>query len=314
MNGAQLLSVAAQRPRRVVTNNELPENLGIDDEWVRSRTGIESRGIASDDETLLELMVGASAKAIADSGVDPSTIDMAIAATTTNPQQTPGIGPQMTDQLGLKAAAFDIQAACAGYCYALGLAADAVRVGSARNVLIVGAERLSDRMDWTDKNTCYLFGDGAGASVVGAVPEDQNTIWAPAWGSDGSLREAISVPLGEKYIQMDGQTVFRWAITEVVEIARQACANAGVSIKDIDVFVPHQANLRIVESVARSLDFREDTVVADDIRTSGNTSAASIPLALSRMKEQGRIQPGDLTLVVGFGSGMSWAGQVVRCP
>ena len=314
MNGATLLSITAQRPRKVITNDELPADLGTSDEWIRTRSGIESRVIASEDETLLDLVYGAAAKAIAESGVDQSHIDLTIVATTTNPQPTPAIGPQLTHRLGLTSGAIDMQGACAGYCYGIGMGADAVRSGNARNVLVIGAERLSDRMNWSDRNTCYLFGDGAGASVIGPTSLENNAIWNPVWGSDGSLGDAISVPLGEEFLQMDGQTVFRWAITNIVEVSKAACERAGVSIEDIDVFVPHQANLRIVESIARSLKLRPDAVIADDVRYSGNTSAASIPLAITRLKEEGRAKPGDLALMVAFGAGMTWAGQVVRLP
>lgn len=314
MNGAQVRSITAHRPQRTVLNADLPSHLETSDEWIRTRTGIESRGLAAQDETLLDMCCGAAEKAIADSGVDPQTVDLVLVGSTTNPQQTPGIAPQLTHRLGLTAGAVDVAAACAGFCYTLGLAADSVRVGTSRNALIIGAERLSDRMDWNDRNTCYLFGDGAGAAIISPTTVERNSVWKPAWGADGSLATAIEVPLGSKYLSMDGQAVFRWAITEIVRVAHEACANAGITPQDLDAFIPHQANLRIVESVARSLDLKPSTVVADDIRISGNTSAASIPLAIARMKEQGKLQPGDLTLMIGFGAGMSWAGQVIRCP
>lgn len=314
MNGAKMLSIAAERPARIVANDELASGFDIDDAWIQARTGIATRGVANDSETLIEMSAGAASKAIAAAGIDPDTIDLTIVATSSNPITTPGIAPPLTNRLSLTSGAFDIMAACAGFCYSLNVAADSIRVGSARNVLVVGAERITDRMDWNDRNTCYLFGDGAGAAVIGATDVDDDGIGPVVWGSDGALADYIAVPFGEKYLQMDGQAVFKWAITEVAGIAREACEKAGIEPSDLAAFVPHQANLRIIESVSRSLGIGEHTVVADDVRHAGNTSAASIPLALSRLKDEGRIQSGDSTLFIGFGSGMTWASQVVRCP
>ena len=314
MNGAKIVSVASQRPANIMTNNDLPGDLETDDAWIQARTGIVTRGVASDEETLVELSAGAASKAIAAAGIDPQTIDLTIVATSSNPIATPGIAPPLTDRLSLTSGAFDVMAACAGFCYSVNIAADTIRAGSARNVLIVGAERITDRMNWYDRNTCYLFGDGAGAVIMSATDPEDDGIGPVVWGSDGALADYIAVPFGEKYLQMDGQAVFKWAITEVAGIAREACEKAGIEPSELAAFVPHQANLRIIESVSRSLGVSESTVVADDVRHSGNTSAASIPLALTRLKEEGRVQTGDPTLLIGFGSGMTWASQVIRCP
>ena len=314
MNGAKILSIAAQRPARTMSNDELPGKFDIDDAWIQSRTGIATRGVANVEETLVEMSAGAASKAIAEAGIDPATIDLTIVATSSNPITTPGIAPPLTDRLGLTSGAFDIMAACAGFCYSVNVAADSIRAGSARNVLVVGAERITDRMDWNDRNTCYLFGDGAGAAIISATDVDDDGIGPVVWGSDGALADYIAQPMDSPYLQMDGQAVFKWAITELAGFAREACEKAGIEPKDLAAFVPHQANLRIVESVARNLGVGESTVVADDVRYSGNTSAGSIPLAISRMKEGCRIQSGESTLLIGFGSGMTWASQVIRCP
>lgn len=314
MNGAKMLSIAAERPARIVTNDELPGKFDIDDAWIQARTGIAARGVASKEENLIVMSAGAASKAIAAAGIDPDTIDLTIVATSSNPITTPGIAPPLTHRLSLTSGAFDIMAACAGFCYSLNIAADTVRCGSARNVLVVGAERITDRMDWNDRNTCYLFGDGAGAAIIGATTPDDDGIGPVVWGSDGSLADYIAQPMDSPYLSMDGQAVFRWAITELAGIAREACNRAGIDPSELAALVPHQANLRIIESVSRSLKIGEHTVVADDVRTAGNTSAASIPLALSRLKDEGRIKTGDSTLFIGFGSGMTWASQVVRCP
>jgi 3-oxoacyl-[acyl-carrier-protein] synthase-3 len=314
MNGAKILSVAAQRPAAIMTNDQMIGDMDTDDAWIQARTGIRTRGVANDEETLIELSAGAASKAIAASGIDPKSIDLTIVATSSNPIVTPGIAPPLTGKLGLTSGAFDVMAACAGFCYSLNIAADAVRTGSAKNVLLVGAERITDRMDPTDRNTAFLFGDGAGAAIISATEIADDGIGPVVWGSDGALANYIHVPVGEKYLHMDGQGVFKWAITKVADIAREACERAGIAPSELTAFVPHQANLRIIEAVARNLKLGEDTVVADDVRYAGNTSAASVPMALTRLKEEGRVQPGDPTLLIGFGSGMTWASQVIRCP
>lgn len=315
MRGARITAVAAERPRRILSNHELPSGLGTSDEWIQTRTGIASRGVASDDETLLQLCTGAGGKAIAAAGIAPADVDLTIVATVSNPVPTPGISPQLANQLGTSSGAFDLNAACAGFCYSLSLAADTVRNGTAAHVLVVGAERLTDRMDWNDRNTCYIFGDGAGAAIVSATDSaDNDGIGPVVWGTDGSRSDYIAVPVGGQYVYMDGPAVFKWAIAEVSRVALEACDKAGIEPSQLDAFVPHQANLRIIEAVARSLRLPDSVVIADDIRTSGNTSAASIPLALSSLKESGKVKTGDKALIIGFGAGMCWAGQVIECP
>jgi 3-oxoacyl-[acyl-carrier-protein] synthase-3 len=207
---------------------------------------------------------------------------------------------------------FDLNAGCAGFCYALGMASDAIRTGDARTALVVGAERLTDVTDLSDRATAVIFADGAGAAVVTAA--DEPGIGPVAWGSDGDQHNAIEIAAGSSTMTMAGQAVYRWATTKLTDTLVQAMERAGVGPADIDVFAPHQANLRIVESMAKRLGFRDDVVIARDIVQSGNTSAASVPLALSALRESGEAKSGDLALVLGYGAGLTFAGQVLVLP
>jgi 3-oxoacyl-[acyl-carrier-protein] synthase-3 len=210
--------------------------------------------------------------------------------------------------------AYDLNAACAGFCYALAAASDSVRAGSARHALVIGAEKMTSWIDWHDRSTCIIFADGAGAAVVGPTADGEPSGIGPvAWGSAGDQAEKITIPLDNRFIRQDGQAVFRWATTAMHSVAIEACERAGVSLADISAFIPHQANLRIIEAIARKLGIPRERV-ADDIVHSGNTSSASIPLALSRMAEQGRLQPGTPALLLGFGAGLAYAAQVITVP
>jgi 3-oxoacyl-[acyl-carrier-protein] synthase-3 len=212
---------------------------------------------------------------------------------------------------GGAAGAVDLNGACAGFCYALSFAADAVRSGSAHNVLVVASERLSDYTDWTDRSTAVIFGDGAGAVVVG--PAETDGIGRTAWGSDGTRSDAIITTREHPVMVMQGQAVFRWATTELVGAARKACALAGIEPSELAAFVPHQANLRIIESLAKSLGVN-DAYISRDIVDTGNTSAASIPQTLTRMLERGDVRSGDAVLLIAFGAGLTYASQVVTVP
>ena len=305
----RLLGLGQHRPPRVVTNDDLSFTLETDDAWIRDRTGISSRRIAGDDAGVVSMSVDAAAKALADAGVDPSDVDLVVVATCTMPTSIPGAAAQVASGLGAtRAGAFDVNAACAGFCYALSVAADAVRVGTARYVVVVGAEKLSDWVDWTDRRSAILFADGAGAAVVGAG--ETSGIGPVVWGSDGTRAELIDIPVGGK-LRLDGPAVFRWATTSLADVARAACTAAGIEPTDLAAFVPHQANMRIVEAVARRLG-APDAVLADDIADTGNTSAASVPLALGRLRDEGRVATGDRALLLAFGAGLTWAGQVVE--
>jgi 3-oxoacyl-[acyl-carrier-protein] synthase-3 len=311
--GARVLGLGAYRPRRRVTNDELAQTMDTNDEWIQSRVGIAERRWASEDETLVEMAVAAGGKALAASGLSPDAVDLVIVASASLRVPIPGIGPQVAYRLGVtRPGAFDLNAGCAGFCYAVGVANDSIRAGSVRNALIIGAERLTDVTDLTDRTTAVIFADGAGAMVVGAA--DEPGIGPVAWGSDGDQHTAISIPEGLPHMTMAGQAVYRWATTKLTETLVQAMDLAGVTAADIDVFAPHQANLRIVESMAKKLGFGEDTVIARDVVHSGNTSAASIPLALTALMESGEARSGDLALVLGYGAGLTFAGQVLRLP
>jgi 3-oxoacyl-(acyl-carrier-protein) synthase III len=311
--GAQILGLGSYRPRRRVTNDELAQVMDTNDEWIQSRVGIAERRWASEDETLVEMAVAAGGKALAAGGLSPDEVDLVILASASLRAPIPGIGPQVAYKLGIpRPGSFDLNAGCAGFCYALGMASDAIRTGDATNALVVGVERLTDVTDQTDRTTAVIFADGAGAAVVGASSEPG--IGPVAWGSDGDQYNAIEIAAGRSTMTMAGQAVYRWATTKLTEALVEAMDKAGVTAADIDVFAPHQANLRIVESMTKKLGFDENTVIARDIVQSGNTSAASIPLALTALLESGDAKSGDLALVLGYGAGLTFAGQVLRLP
>ena len=311
--GAQVLGLGAYRPRRRVTNDELAQVMDTNDEWIQSRVGIAERRWASEDETLQEMAVAAGGKALAASGLSPDAVDLVIVASASLRVPIPGIGPQVAHRLGIpRPGAFDLNAGCAGWCYALGTADDAIRAGSARNALVIGGERLTDYTDLTDRSTAVIFADGAGAAVLG--PSDTPGVGPVVWGSDGDQSSAIAIPEGEKAMSMAGQAVYRWATTRLTATLLTAMERAGVGPEDIDVFAPHQANLRIIELMAKRLGLPERTVIARDIVRSGNTSSASVPLALSALLESGEAKSGDVALLLGYGAGLTFAGQVVVLP
>ncbi|HEV2242662.1 MAG TPA: beta-ketoacyl-ACP synthase III, partial [Streptosporangiaceae bacterium] len=286
------------------------------DEWIRSRVGIVSRRIAGPEETVEDMGVQAGGKALAASGLSPADIDLVIVATCTPEVMIPNTAASVATRLGIRApGAYDLNAACAGFCYALATASDAVRSGSARHVLVIGAEKLSQWVDWTDRSTCIIFADGAGAAVVSPVTDPDATpgIGPVVWGSDGGMADKIYIADRYSFIHQEGQAVFRWATTALHPVAKKACERAGVDPAELAAFVPHQANLRIVEAIARRLGAPQ-ALVADDIVTAGNTSSASIPLALSRMLERGEIPSGAPVLLLGFGAGICYAGQVITVP
>lgn len=312
---ARVFGVGSTQPDRIVTNDELAQRMDTSDQWIRDRVGIIERRFADDDESLVDMAVTAGAKALADAGVDPSEVDTVVLPNCTMPSPIPNAAGQVADRIGIKAAgAFDINAACAGFCYGLGLASDLVRAGSAGKVLVIGAEKLTDAVDPQDRSTAIIFADGAGAALVG--PSEEPGIGPVAWGSAGDLVDMIYMR-DHRYIFQEGQSVFRWATTQMAPVAMRAVELAGLQLSDVDVLIPHQANLRIVEAIAKRLrakGARQDMVVADDIRYSGNTSSASIPLALDHMRAAGTARKGDVVLLIGFGAGLSYAAQVIICP
>ena len=316
--GARILAFGGYQPARVVTNDELATMVDTNDEWIRSRVGIASRRLAGPDETVADMAVAAGGKALAGSGLSPADIDLVIVATCTAEVMIPNTAAVVALRLGIVApGAFDLNAACAGFCYALAAASDAVRAGSARHVLVIGAEKLSQWVDWTDRSTCIIFADGAGAAVVGpagAGSQDAEPGIGPVvWGSKGDMADKICIADRHSFIFQEGQSVYRWATTALHPVAIQACAEAGVDPSELAVFVPHQANLRIVEAIARKIGAPQ-AKVANDIVTAGNTSSASIPLALSRMIERGEVASGDKALLIGFGAGICYAAQVIAIP
>lgn len=315
MIGTKILGFGGYQPDKVVTNDDLAQVVDTNDEWIRARVGIQSRRIARDDETVADMAEAAGAKALAASGLEPSEVDLVVVATCSAESPMPNVAATAAHRLGIPApGAYDLNAACAGFCYGIGTASDAVRAGSARNVLVIGAEKMSSWIDWTDRSTCIIFADGAGAAVVGpAGAGEPSGIGPVVWGSAGDMAQKITIEGRTGSLKQDGQAVFRWATTAIAPVALEACRRAGVTPAEISAFVPHQANLRIVEAIARKLGIPRDRV-ADDIIHAGNTSSASIPLALSRMAEQGRLQPGTPALLVAFGAGLSYAAQVVTVP
>jgi 3-oxoacyl-[acyl-carrier-protein] synthase-3 len=314
--GARILAFGGYRPAREVTNDELAQTVDTSDEWIRSRVGIASRRIAAPEETVADMAASAGGKALAASGLSPEDIGVVIVATCTAEAPIPNVAATVATRLGIQApGAFDLNAACAGFCYALGVANDMVRAGTARHVLVIGAEKLSQWIDWTDRSTCIIFADGAGAAVVGPVTDadDGPGIGPVVWGSDGAMADKIHIPDRRSFIIQEGQQVYRWATTALHPVAKRACEVAGVDPSELAAFIPHQANLRIIEAIAKRLGAPQ-AKVADDIVHAGNTSSASIPLALSAMLERGEISSGSPVLLLGFGAGISYAAQVVKVP
>lgn len=320
---ARIMSVGAYRPSRVVVNDELVELIESSDQWIRERSGIISRRWASAEESVTDMALAASQVALDRAGLTAADVDAVLVATVTHPYQTPSSAALLAHRLGATpAAALDISAACAGFCYGVALASDMVRGGSARHVLVVGVEKLSDFIDLSDRSTAFIFGDGAGAVVIG--PSDTPAIGPTVWGSDGSQWDAIVNKTswieyresGAEWpaLKMAGQAVFRWAVWQMPPIAHKAMAAAGVGVDDLAAFVPHQANMRITDAMFRALKLPPGVVVARDVATQGNTSAASIPLALETLLTSGQARSGQTCLIIGFGAGLVYAGQVIILP
>ena len=320
---ARIWGVGAYRPERVVTNDDICENIDSSDEWIRERTGIITRHFAAPDETVVDMASAAAEEALKASGLTASQIGAVIGATATHPYQTPAAAPMVADRIGATpAAAFDISAACAGYCHGISLANDMVRGGSAEFVMVLGVEKLSDFTDPTDRGSAFIFGDGAGAAIVG--PSDFAGISPTVWGSDGSKWKTISqrnswIELRDNNIAwpaitMEGPSVFRWAVWSMAPVAQAALDRAGIKADDLDAFIPHQANMRIIDALVKKLKLPDHVAIARDIADSGNTSAASVPLATHRMLESGEAPHGGLALQIGFGAGLSYAAQVVVLP
>ncbi|GAA2059832.1 ketoacyl-ACP synthase III [Streptomyces cheonanensis] len=321
--GSRILGVGVYRPARVVDNEEICARIDSSDEWIRRRSGIVSRRFAGPEETVVGMAAEAARKAMAQAGTDPDRVGMVLLATMSFLEQAPAAAPRVARLVGARSAGgLDIGAACSGFCYALGLADALVRSGETDSVVVIGSERMSDIVDPADRGTAFLFGDGAGAVVVG--PSDTPGIGPVVWGSDGERHRMIAHDgswLGTRdprgpwpYLRMAGPEVFRWATRTVPGVARQAVERAGLAVADLAAYIPHQANARIIDATAKSLNLAPHTAIARDVVTSGNTSAASIPLAMDQLLAQGDLASGDPALLVGFGAGLTHAAQVVALP
>ena len=321
---SKMLGLGVHRPERVVTNDEICEFIDSSDEWIQTRSGIKNRRFTKPEQNVVYMSIEAGRKALEASGVAAEQIDTVIVATSTHLEQTPQAAAKVAHALGTNGpAAFDIGAGCAGFCYALAVASDLVKAGTSRHVLVIGAEQLSETTDPYDRTTRFIFADGAGAVVVGE--SDETEIGPAVWGSDGSQADAIyqtvdwydyimKEGIERPWIKMNGISVFRWAAFEMGKAAQKVLDVAGIKTDELHAFVPHQANSRITELLARSLNLNDETTVANDIAETGNTSAASIPLAMEELLRTGKAKPGDTALLLAFGAGLSYAGQVVKLP
>jgi 3-oxoacyl-(acyl-carrier-protein) synthase III len=321
---AAILGVGAYRPVRIVPNAEIVEAIDSSDEWIQQRSGIKTRRFAGPEETVQMMSVSASRQAMERAGVEAAQIDGVIVATVSHLLQTPAVATAVAHELGTnRPVAFDISAACAGFCHGVALANDMIRGGSAKYVLVIGVERLTDITSSTDRGTAFIFADGAGAVVIG--PSEESGIGPVVWGSDGEQFDLIrqtedwrDVVAAEQpfmpHLVMQGNQVFRWASFEMAKVAQATLDATGITVDDLDLFVPHQANNRITDAMARSMKLPERVRIARDIVDQGNTSAASIPLALDRMVAEGEAKSGDLALLIAFGAGLAYAAQVVRVP
>jgi 3-oxoacyl-[acyl-carrier-protein] synthase-3 len=321
---SRIMSLGAARGDTVVPNEELVGPIDSSDEWIRQRTGIIERRRSSATQHAIDLAEIASKEAIQKAGIQPSQIGAVIVSTISNTVQTPSLASLLADRIGATPApAYDVSAACAGYTYGIAQADALIRGGLAEYVLVVGAEKLSDFANPTDRSISFLLGDGAGAAVVG--PSDTVGIAPTVWGSDGSKWGAVGMDRTIKdafdseekvfpTLRQDGQTVFRWAVWEMAKVAQQAVDAAGITAADLTAFVPHQANMRIIDEFAKQLGLPESVLIARDIQTTGNTSAASIPLAMHRLLDEHPEASGGLALEIGFGAGLVYGAQVVVMP
>jgi 3-oxoacyl-[acyl-carrier-protein] synthase-3 len=312
--GSRIVAMGHYQPARIVTNDDLAGIVDTNDAWIRDRVGIAERRIA-ETESVADMATFAAEKALANSGLTAAEIDLVIVATCSSMDRCPNVATRVAARLGIAApGAFDLNTACSGFSYALGTADHAIQAGASRNALVIGAEKLSDITDWTDRTTAVLFGDGAGAAVVSAVAAgEQPGIGPVLWGSAPDKGDVLRIEGWQPYIKQEGQSVFRWATTALAPFALEACERAGVSPQDLAAFVPHQANTRIIDGIVKRLGI-PNAVIAKDLVESGNTSAASVPLALSKLIERREVPSGAPVLLFGFGGGLTYAGQVVRCP
>ncbi|MFF9350487.1 beta-ketoacyl-ACP synthase III [Streptomyces sp. NPDC014734] len=316
MTGSRVVALGHYQPARVLTNEDLAAMVDTSDEWITSRVGIRTRHVGGPDEPVDELAAHAGAKALASAGLRPDEIDMVLVATSTAIDRSPSMSARVAARLGMESpAVMDINVVCSGFTHALATADHAVRAGAAERVLVIGADKMADVADWTDRSTCVLVGDGAGAAVVVADRDDEDRpgIGPVLWGSVPRMGNAVRIEGTPPRFAQEGQSVYRWATTQLPPIARKVCEKAGVTPEELAAVVLHQANLRIIEPVARKIG-AVNAVIARDVVESGNTSAASVPMALSKLVERGEVHTGAPVLLFAFGGNLSYAGQVIRCP
>jgi len=320
--GSAIIAAGAYRPA-TVDSEEVARRLGVDREWIVSRTGVESRCQAGGAESVVAMATTAAIEALHTAGTRATAVDAVVVATSTNPQPCPAIAPQVAAALGLSVPAFDVNIACAGFCYALQVARSLIAVGDCRTVLVIGADRMLDIVDPDDRNTASVFADGAGAVVVTAV-DGPSGVGPAVWGSVGSRADALEVRptqfeaaspgSARPALRMDGLAVTRWACATVPKVVTEILRVTGLVWDDVAALVPHQANWRLIKKIATTLEVPEKVVVADDVRVTGNTSAASVPLALQRLISSGQARSGQWAVLVGFGAGLAYAGQAIRIP
>ncbi|MFF2188481.1 beta-ketoacyl-ACP synthase III [Streptomyces sp. NPDC058155] len=315
MTGTRIAALGHYQPAKVLTNDDLAGMVDTSDEWIRSRVGIKTRHVGGPDEPVDELAAHAAAKALAAAGLTPADIDLVLVATSTAIDRSPNMAARVAARLSMGSpAVMDLNVVCAGFTHALATADHTVRAGAATRALVIGADKMADIADWTDRSTCVLLGDGAGAAVVEAVrPGEEPGIGPVLWGSVPEMGNAVRIEGTPPRFAQEGQSVYRWATTQLPPIARKVCERAGIAPEDLAAVVLHQANLRIIEPVAQKIG-AVNAVIARDVVDSGNTSAASIPMALSKLVERGEVESGAPALLFGFGGNLSYAGQVIRCP
>lgn len=318
---ARIAAVGSALPSRYVTNAEMEKLVDTTDEWIVERTGIRARHFVGPGETVSSMGADAGRRALEAAGIDPSTIDLTVVATCTEDQPLPSAASLVQQKLGITGAAFDLEAACAGFIYSLDVGSAMIAAGRAENVLIIGSEVLSSRVDFTDRTTCVLFGDGAGAAVL--TPGDEPGVLGSILENDGRHAALLQVPAGGSAmpespegqhldkIQMQGREVFKRAVVGMADAASRLLDKSGFGMEDVTLLVPHQANARIIKAVADRLHFPMNRMFVD-LEEVGNTSAASVPIAMDHAWRQGRIQPGDLVLTVAFGAGLAWGANLIR--
>ena len=324
--GAKLVGTGMAVPERVMTNADFESIVETTDEWIVSRTGIRERRICAEGENTADLAAGAGKSALADAGVDPLDVDVIVLSTATPDHLLPATACEAQARIGAdRAAAFDVSAACAGWVYGLVLADGLLRSGGPRTVLVIGAEKMSSIIDWTDRSTCVLFGDGAGAAVLVGADGGESGILASHMQTDGRLAELLWRPAGGaavpstdetraerlELVKQEGREVFKHAVTQMDRSSRIALERAGLTMDDVDLLIPHQANIRIIEGVEKKLGIGKDRAYVN-IDRFGNTSSASIPIALAEVRRDGRAGPGDVMLVTAFGGGLAWGSMVIR--